>query len=124
MAGPDLDCPGWDWDEFGDAGLAGAELPGGGFPELCDTFCDTACDLRTADHSIIIAVRTVAYRFSKQVSLGSGRYLTSMECTRQLLYELFRARAITSSPASTIIRPWSCTGKPDTYNKGFAGYDW
>ena len=83
-------------------GLAWEELSEGGFPELCDPFCDAACDadeIATADNSTIIAVRSIAYRFSKQVSLGSGRYLTSMGSARQLLYEC-------SGALSSEVRRW------------------
>jgi hypothetical protein len=41
-----------------------------------------------------------------------------------VVVRIVQARAFQRSPALAIIRPQSCTGKPDTYNKGFAGYDW
>ena len=93
----------WDWLGGDEAGFCPLEAG------ACDPEDPPACaavpDGRTADHSRIIAVKNIAYRLGKQVSLGPGaldfdmelRYLASMESAWLLLYGLSRPYALSDT---------------------------
>ena len=128
--------------EFTGAGFAGfcsAAAPFGGDedPLACAAASDPFADATTANHSRSVAVRIVEYRFSKQCPWARAlltSILTSMECARLMLYELFRPRfpighglgkPPAQSPGTNIDqqRRAILAGKPATYNKGFARKD-